>query len=229
VMKLTETEVRDRVPTPFTNAGGNSENEVRELTPDYEKEAKELYAQIEKKFNDSNFKPDPENELDQMTQILKSKLGETLKASHILVKSARTDNMKDRNKALEKIKSVKKKLDAGADFGEMAAEYSEGPSAKSGGDLGYFTRGQMVPSFEEAAFKLPVGGVSDVVETEFGYHIIKVEERKAPKKLRFQDIKMDLAGYIYQKRGRERYEQYVADLRKKADIKVLMDLSKVNG
>jgi peptidyl-prolyl cis-trans isomerase C len=229
VMRLTETEVREKVPSPFVNSGSSNPDDPRTLTPAYEEEAKKLYGQIEKKFNDPNFKPNSDDDLDQMVAILKTKLGETVKARHILVKSARTDSFKDRAKAMEKAKAIKRKLDQGADFEELASESSDGPSAKNGGDLGYFGHGQMVPEFEAAAFKLPVGGISDVVETEFGYHIIKVDEKKAPQKLRFDDIKMDLAGYVYQKRGRERYEQYVQDLRKKADIKILMDLSKTGN
>ncbi len=229
VMRLTEMEVREKVSPPFVESKSPNPEDPRQLTPSYDEEAKKLYSDLEKKFHQSNFKPNPESDLDQMVVILKTKLGETLKASHILVKSPRADNFKDRTKALEKAKMVKSKLSQGGDFDELAAKYSDGPSAKNGGDLGYFGHGQMVPEFETAAFKLPVGGISDVVETEFGYHIIRVEEKKAPKKLRYDDIKMDLAGYIYQKNGRERYEQYVQDLRKKADVKILVDLSKVGN
>ncbi len=230
-MRLTEMEVREKVAPPFTDSSSASAGaeDPRQLTPAYEEQAKKLYADIEKKFNQPSFKPDPESDLDQMVAILKTKLGETLKAAHILIKSARSDNFKDRSKALEKAKMVKEKLSKGEDFDDLAAKYSDGPSAKSGGDLGYFGKGQMVPEFEAAAFKLPVGGISDVVETEFGYHIIRVDEKKAPKKLRYDDIKMDLAGYIYQKKGRERYEQYVEDLKKKAEIKILIDLAKVGN
>ena len=229
VMRLTEMEVREKVSSPFVESKSFNPEDPRQLTSSYDAEAKKIYAEIEKKFNQSNFKPNPESDLDQMVVILKTKLGETLKAAHILVKSPRTDNFKDRSKALEKAKMVKSKLEQDGDFDELAAKYSDGPSAKNGGDLGYFGHGQMVPEFETAAFKLPVGGVSGVVETEFGYHIIRVDEKKAPKKLRYDDIKMDLAGYIYQKNGRERYEEYVQDLRKGADVKILIDLSKIGN
>ncbi len=164
-----------------------------------------------------------------MVVILKSKLGETVKASHILIKSSRTDNMKDRSKALEKTRSIKKDLESGKDWDQLVGQSADVGSAKNGGDLGYFGRGQMVPEFEKAAFALSVGGISEPVETEFGYHIIRVDEKKAPKRLRYDDVKMDLAGYVYQKRGRERYEQFVADLRKKADVKILIDPSTVDN
>ncbi len=75
--------------------------------------------------------------------------------------------------ALEQIKKIKEKIAAGADFSELAKLYSDCPSSKNGGVLSEFSRGDMVKPFEEAAFKLKVGKVSDIVETPFGYHIIK--------------------------------------------------------
>ncbi|MFZ3589809.1 peptidylprolyl isomerase [Bacillus sp. DJP31] len=89
-----------------------------------------------------------------------------LKASHILVD--------DEAKAQE----VKKKLDEGGSFEELAKEYSKDGSAAAGGDLGYFGAGKMVPEFEEAAYALKVGEVSGLVKSEFGYHIIKLTDRK---------------------------------------------------
>jgi parvulin-like peptidyl-prolyl isomerase len=109
----------------------------------------------------------------------------------------------------------------------LAKRKSEGPGAATGGDLGFFTRGQMVPEFDKAAFDLPVGGTSDVIETKFGYHLLRVEEKRAAQKLRYDDIKMDLANYLYQRRGQERYDEFVKELRKKADVKILHDFSDV--
>lgn len=82
------------------------------------------------------------------------------------------------DKSLEKIKMIQNELDKGKDFAEMAKEYSDGPSGKNGGNLGYFSRGSMVKPFEEAAFNLEVGEVSEPVKTKFGYHLIKVEDKK---------------------------------------------------
>lgn len=90
----------------------------------------------------------------------------TVKASHILVDSK------------EEADSIKSKIDNGASFESMASRYSKCPSGKDGGDLGYFEKGQMVKPFEQAAFSLPVGEVSNPVKTQFGWHLIKVFDKR---------------------------------------------------
>lgn len=105
---------------------------------------------------------------------------EEVKARHILLKvetdASEEDKSKVKAKALDVLKKVK---EPGADFAALAEKYSDDPgSAKKGGDLGFFKRGRMVPEFEEVAFKLNSGEISDLVESTFGYHIIKVEEKK---------------------------------------------------
>jgi len=87
-------------------------------------------------------------------------------------------NAEERAKALEKINSIKNQIEAGADFGEMAKKYSEDGSAREGGNLGWTNRGSFVPEFEGAAFQLEKGQISNVVETEFGFHIIQLLERR---------------------------------------------------
>ena len=99
-----------------------------------------------------------------------------IKASHILLMyagSARSSAKRSKQEAQQQIGEIEKKLASGEDFAALARAHSDCPSGKSGGDLGMFGRGQMVPAFEQAAFGLPVGGVSGVVETDFGYHIIQ--------------------------------------------------------
>ncbi len=90
----------------------------------------------------------------------------SVNASHILVKT--------QSQAIE----LKSRIDKGESFEELAKKYSECPSKANGGNLGYFERGQMVPEFERAAFKLPVGEVSEPVQTQFGWHLIKVVDKK---------------------------------------------------
>lgn len=98
-----------------------------------------------------------------------------IRASHILLMHDESDGSgadRTRADALKEIEGVKRRLGAGEDFADLAAEYSDCPSGQDGGDLGHFGRGAMVPEFEQAAFALDVGKVSDVVATDFGYHLI---------------------------------------------------------
>lgn len=90
----------------------------------------------------------------------------SVKASHILVDSK------------PEADSIKSKIDSGASFESMAKKYSKCPSGHNGGDLGYFEKGQMVKAFEDVAFNLPVGKVSEPVKTQFGWHLIKVYDKK---------------------------------------------------
>ena len=102
-------------------------------------------------------------------------MSEQIQASHILLMyagSSRSTATRTKEEAREQIDAIKKDLSAGGDFGALASEHSDCSSARAGGDLGSFGRGQMVKPFEETAFALGVGDVSDVVETAFGYHII---------------------------------------------------------
>ena len=98
-----------------------------------------------------------------------------IRASHILIKHADAEDgssARTRPDALAEIDEIKRRLAAGEDFADLAAENSDCPSGQDGGDLGAFRRGAMVPAFEQAAFALDVNEISDVVETEFGYHLI---------------------------------------------------------
>ena len=100
---------------------------------------------------------------------------EQVEASHILIKFGPEDTEEQKAEKREKLAEIKKQIDEGADFSELATANSDDVgSAAQGGDLGYFGRGRMIPAFEEVAFTLGTGEVSDIVETTFGYHLIKV-------------------------------------------------------
>jgi parvulin-like peptidyl-prolyl isomerase len=103
-------------------------------------------------------------------------MSDQVRASHILLMyqgSARSTATRSKEEALQQIQGLKAQIDGGADFADLARQHSDCPSGKSGGDLGAFGRGQMVREFEDTAFTMEVGGTSDVVETVFGYHIIR--------------------------------------------------------
>jgi peptidyl-prolyl cis-trans isomerase C len=149
------------------------------------------------------------------------KLPEQVSAKHILIKVDASASEEERKKAKEKIESVLKEARAGKEeFSDLAKKYSEGPSGPNGGDLGYFIRGQMVPSFEEAAFSLNKGEISDVVETMFGYHIIKVEDKKESTPIPFADVKEDIEKYLIRQKSSEKIEAWIKELRSNATIEV---------
>jgi len=125
---------------------------------------------------------------------------EEVKARHILVDTE--------EKALE----VKSKLEAGEDFAKLASEYSTDESNKdSGGDLGFFPRGRMVKEFEDAAFSLEIGKISDPVKTEFGYHIIKVEEKKPAKEANFEEKKDEIRESLFDQKLPEVYDSWLSE------------------
>ncbi len=112
--------------------------------------------------------------------------------------------------------AVVAELAAGRDFAELAQEKSTGPSGPSGGDLGFFGRGRMVKEFEDAAFLLEVGGVSAPVKTQFGWHVIKVEEMREIAPPAFEQ----LAGQLQQQLMREEYDVVVTELKNGASIEI---------
>lgn len=116
----------------------------------------------------------------------------------------------------EEAEAVKKRLEAGEDFGDVANEMSQDKNAK-GGDLGFFTRGQMLKPFEDAAFALDVGKVSDPVQTQFGWHIIKVEEKRDQKPPSFDDVKEAIMTQLMAQKA----QTVVTDLRNAAKIEIV--------
>jgi len=144
---------------------------------------------------------------------------ENVRASHILIKVDPQADESQRAEALKEIEMIKKKLAKGEKFAALAKVYSQGPSSVKGGDLGYFGRGQMVESFETAAFALKPGEVSDVVKTNFGYHIIKVFDKKPKTTVPYEEARDSIAQYLKNQKIQKQVNQYVDELKKKAVIK----------
>jgi peptidyl-prolyl cis-trans isomerase C len=144
---------------------------------------------------------------------------EQVQASHILIKP---ETGEDPNKAQEqagaKAEDLLKQIKEGADFAELAKEHSDCPSAAKGGDLGYFGEGRMVPAFEKAAFALEVGQVSDLVKTRFGYHIIKLTDRKEAGTTSFEQAKEDLIQKLSREKRIELANNYIESLKEAANI-----------
>jgi len=117
----------------------------------------------------------------------------------------------------DEAKAVKAELDKGADFAELAKKKSKDPGASDGGDLGFFTKEQMVPEFANVAFSMEPGKISDPVKTQFGWHIIKVEEKRNRKPPEFDQVKSQIETYV----TRKAQADYVGKLREAAKIERL--------
>jgi peptidyl-prolyl cis-trans isomerase C len=146
------------------------------------------------------------------------KKSEQVQASHILIKVDPEAKEADKAKARATLEKIQKKLKTGGDFAALAGESSECPSKARGGDLGYFGRGQMVKPFEDVAFSLKKGEVSDIVETGFGYHLIKVTDKKPETIIAYTDVKEKLTQYLKQQKLRSKIGQYIDKLKETAKI-----------
>lgn len=143
---------------------------------------------------------------------------ESITASHILVQLSEDAGEEEGREALEKIEEVAAKIEAGEDFAALAEEYSEGPSAAQGGSLGSFSRGDMVPPFEEAAFALEEGEVSEIVQTQFGYHIIKVSEKNEAGTAPYEEVKESISNYLAQEQEQEAITSYIETLKEEYTV-----------
>ncbi len=143
---------------------------------------------------------------------------EKVKASHILVGSREMDDeakKEARSKAEEVLVKCKEE---GADFAALAKEHSTCPSSARGGDLGFFVREQMVPEFSQAAFAMNPGEISDIVETQFGYHIIMVTDKTEASTKTFDDVKGELMENLEKMKKQEFAQKFLEDLRGNATI-----------
>jgi peptidyl-prolyl cis-trans isomerase SurA len=158
----------------------------------------------------------------EYAQYTKNERGDAeVHARHILVqlpKNASPEQVEAARKRAEAI--AKEARRPGMDFEALARARSEGPSAADGGDLGFFRRGQMVPAFDKVVFTLKDGEVSDPVRTDFGWHVIKVEERRAIPVPGFEEVKEQLAEKLRREKTEKFVEQYVQELRTKAVVQV---------
>jgi peptidyl-prolyl cis-trans isomerase C len=143
---------------------------------------------------------------------------EQVRASHILAKVDSGADEKKKTEARMKIKKIRDRIKNGEDFATLAKALSEGPSSVNGGDLGFFARGQMVPPFEEAAFALQPDQLSDIVETRFGYHLIRVTDRKAERKFTYEQVQDDVKNQVVQLKMKEAMNRYIKGLRETAKI-----------
>ena len=153
----------------------------------------------------------------------KMKSPEQLRLSHILIKTAQSDAPATREAAKKKTEDLKARLDAGEDFATLASQNSDDPGSKeNGGELPWVSRGDTVPAFEQAAFALAPGETSNIVETPFGYHIIKVSERKSSQSLPYDDVVTRIEEFLTQQAVQEQIQNRVKALRSEAEVEIFI-------
>lgn len=149
--------------------------------------------------------------------------GERVRASHILLRVPEGAAPAVKKAQRAKAEAALARVGKGEDFAAVARQVSEDPgSAPRGGDLGAFGKGQMVPAFEQAAFALPAGQVSGLVESPFGFHIIKVQERLPAGKVPFDPVKEQIKGHLAQTRREKAVDDLVRGLKAKAKIETYL-------
>jgi parvulin-like peptidyl-prolyl isomerase len=156
-------------------------------------------------------------------------LPEQVRVRHILLTWKPLGTQDDRAALHEQMQPILERARAGEDFEALATQYSEDYATKgNGGDTGLFPRGTMVPAFEQVAFSLSLGEVSDPVETVFGVHILRLEERQAPRLLPLEEIRDELREYVREEKMEAAVQAKIDQLRAAADIEILIPLASRN-
>lgn len=144
-------------------------------------------------------------------------LPEEYTLSQILIQPRSPDDTAD---ALAKARRIMSELKRGEKFEDLALQYSDGPNASRGGRLGLVRQGELLPAIERAIAPLVPGGISDIIETSEGFHIIRVEEKK-PKQFRpFEEVKFEIQGLVFQQKSEDVFQSWLVDLKNKAYIEI---------
>ncbi len=151
-------------------------------------------------------------------------LPEQVRVRHILLSWKPMGKQDDRAALHEQMVPILKKARDGEDFAELARQYSEDSTAKDGGDVGLFNRGMMVPAFEAMAFSLQPGQISDIIETPFGVHILRLEERRESRLLPLEEVREQLRDHIREEKMSTVVAAKKADLREQARIEILIPM-----
>jgi peptidyl-prolyl cis-trans isomerase C len=148
---------------------------------------------------------------------------ERVRASHILISASQNADAAAKSQARAKAEQILKDVKAGGDFAALAKEHSQDPgSAVNGGDLGFFQQGQMVGPFNDVAFNLKPGEISDLVETQFGYHIIRVAEKEPGRTIPLDEVRPRVEQFLENRNREEQTEAFVQSLRSKGKVEILI-------
>jgi len=143
---------------------------------------------------------------------------ERVRAQHILIEVKKGAHPAEVSNALEKAKKTRRRVLEGEDFSKVAVDISDCPSGPQGGDLGFFQSGQMVPAFEEVAFNLAKNEISDIVKTEFGYHIIKLSDKIPQRRQSFNEVKSAIRNTLEKQREQNLYNELLNSLTNKYKV-----------
>jgi len=187
------------------------------------KSSLEVAKVIDTEVNSKVAVQDPEVKTFYDSNLERFKQGDTVHAAHILIGVPQNASPEQKAEAKNKAAAVLKTVKAGGDFATLArANSSDQGSAANGGDLGFFPKGQMTPAFEEAAFKLKPGSTSGLVETPFGFHIIRVVERRGPRTAPFAEVSGQIKDFLTQGQREQKLEQFVEQVKAKGKIEILV-------
>ena len=148
---------------------------------------------------------------------------ERVRASHILIATPENADAATKAQAKSRAQQILKDIKAGKDFAALARQHSQDPgSAVNGGDLGFFPQGQMVGPFNDAAFSLKPGATSDLVETQFGYHIIRVAEKQPARTASLEEMRPRIEEYLQHQNRESETESFVKSLRARGKVEILV-------
>ena len=223
---VTDSDVNDKI-TEMIKPQGITPDMLRSILAQQGRTYEQLFDQVKKEIgyeklfeakagpveiNDAEAKAYYEENKDNYNQP------EQVKASHILIKVAPSATTEEKAAAKEKAEKLLKQVKEGGDFAQLAKDNSDCPSKAKGGDLGYFDRTTMVKEFSDAAFAMKVGQVSDVVETQFGYHIIKVTDHKNAGMTSFDEVKDEITKGLKQQKLAVASKEYLDKLKAESKI-----------
>lgn len=219
--KIAQDRSRFRDEQEFKKAIGELEMDEKDLR-EYVRRGLLISRYVEATFVSKTSVSDAEIQAFYDNNSEKFKKDEAVKASHILIGVDRHATADEKKAAREKAEKLQKEAQGGADFAALAKNNSTCPSSQQGGDLGFFGKGQMVVDFEKAAFALKAGQVSDVVETQFGFHVIKVTDRKPAILTPLKDVKAKIEEFLKGQKVSEAIQKYLTETRKTAKIEILL-------
>ena len=183
----------------------------------------EVAKVIEAEVNAKVAVQDPEVKAFYDQNLERFKQGDSVHAAHIAFGVPQNATIEQKNEAKAKAAAMLKTIKAGGDFATLARASSQDQNtAQNGGDLGFFPKGQMPATFEDAAFKLKPGTISGVVETPFGFHVIKVIERRAPRTAPFEEVTGQIKDFLTQGQREQKLERFVEQMKAKGKIEILV-------